>query len=340
MGSTASKSITGVAAIGIGIGALYISYLQDVEKEKKIEEEKTGKLMETLKEKFLFKNFGEDVGNYLSICKEEIKKTNDENLLLTIKFFKGYFSIIDIMTHKDIKNLRKIDISNRLNLLKKFDFSGQQKIQKKFVKEKMMKIQEAEKILVDILNLEPEQVMASKIQLIRQKPKKYVEIFLAGPRPRILRAKETAPDYFKKAIEAINFVGKRITSRKERGFNSVDTSIFPSMFEEEITDELLVRYGLNFEQLIGVSVKLMEKEIQEKNEDNRLEEDIKERWQEEEFSLDGWKAFEPKIGPVGEKFLELIENYKEMLCKMYNSMTLFEEGIRIQVDKGVRLSST
>lgn len=343
MGTTVSKSALTVATGGgaIGLAILYLSYLKEIDNENKLKEAMTEKVIENLKEKFLVDNYGSEVKKLITTCREEMRDTDEQNLLLTLRFFESYFTIIDIMTHKTISSLRKRDLSSRINLLKKFDFSSQAKIHRNFVAEKLKTVKQSETILIDILEVDPEQVMASKIQLIRQKSKEYVaRMFIKGPITKITRGKLSSPDHFNKAIGAIGFVNKRILSRTKRGFNSVDTSIFPSMFEEELIDELLARYGLNLEQIIGVCVKLMEEEIEEKNEENRTDEDPDQKM-EEEGQEDGyeqaWKDFEPRVGEVGTAFLDMTQNYVAMLCKMYEGMSLYEPGIRIQLDKKVIL---
>lgn len=344
MGTKASKSALTIATGGgaVGLALLYLSYMEEIKKDKEESKMITEKVMENLKEKFLLDNYGDQVAKLISICREEMRNTDEQNLLLTLKFFKCYSSIVDIMSHKSIQNLRKKDLVTRLNLLKKFDFSSQMKIHKKFVKEKLSIVKESEDILTDILNLDPEQMMASKIQLIRQKPKEYIsKVFVKGPITKIQRGKAASPDHFDKAAGAIEFVTKRIIARNKRGFNSVDTTIFRDMFEEELIDELLVRYGLNLEQFMGVCVKLMENEVEQKNEENRREEEPEETMEEEAIpgsDDEAWKDFEPKVGEIGEQFLDMVKNYVDMLSKMYASMTLYEPGIRIQVDKKVILN--
>ena len=352
MGSASQSkpaTIGTIALVGAtaGIGIFYSIWLNKItEENKKIED-----LLEK-KQEFLADTYGPAIVPYLKICREEIKKTTEEDLSLSLKFLKAYFCLVDLMTAESIETQRKLTHADRIRALKKFDFSTQTKLQNQFVDKKISLIIDAQDVLNDVLQIPHEQLMASKIWIIRQAPHKYIEIFLKGPDTRNRRIVKHAPEDLQKKFEILEFLKRTIEARTDRGFNSVDTSKFSSFFEEYLIDELVARFGLNWDQFFGICLRVL-----------RAEGVLEGGWEDEEVHGEGdgedqddengmmvvesgegksgavdldfgsWAAGDERLGEFGKKLDEVMRLYVDMMKLMYRQMTIFEPGVRIDLKK-------
>ena len=69
-------------------------------------------------------------------------------------------------------------------------------------------------------------------------------MFLEGPHNRREFLKDFAPIGLENEEKILEFLRKKVSDRLDRGIENVDSSIFPTLFGEDLRDELVARFNV------------------------------------------------------------------------------------------------
>lgn len=149
-----------------------------------------------------------------------------------------------------------------------------------------------------MLELDNEFVLASEIVAVRKETKKFSRLNLEGPSYRREKLKDLCPSDLEKCGEMLELLIKELEERTERGLRHVDHAKFPSLFYENLYDEVLAKFGFTLDHMLGYCF----------NQIDDREDNGSEPWEHQ---------------PKYEKAMDLWSN---LLSENYKQMQLFRGG--------------
>ena len=240
---------------------------------------------------------------YLEKMKEILNKTDGEESLLREDFFDAFECCIYILTKDEIEkleNLRDDPEKKKEKLLNPIKY---RKDLYEFVKEKDNIRKNAIEDIYQFFDLNQETrnlIFASRIRMIRVNRKNYFKIFLHGPSFKKEKFIQILDEDSSKKIQhgvfkqMVKYVILDLEHRIENGLKNVNSTYFPSMFEEETRQ--------SFEDKFGIEFKIF-------------------------WAFGYW--LENQEGEKMEVWDKMISLYEKMISEFFDQQILLKEGIRL-----------